>query len=105
MDAQGRILTRDWRKYNGRTDVVFQPKQMSVDEAPGRVSICESAILFSPQCGQTDVAVACPDMVDSAVEPDVYGFMGQRAMGRSPVAGRRQTQVSGISELFCRVTA
>ena len=32
MDAQGRILTRDWRKYNGRTAVVFQPKQMSVDE-------------------------------------------------------------------------
>jgi radical SAM superfamily enzyme YgiQ (UPF0313 family) len=32
LDAQGRILTRDWRKYNGRTDVVFQPHQMSVDE-------------------------------------------------------------------------
>ena len=29
LDAQGRLLTRDWRKYNGRTDVVFQPKQMS----------------------------------------------------------------------------
>jgi hypothetical protein len=25
-------LTRDWRKYNGRTDVVFQPKQMSAGE-------------------------------------------------------------------------
>ncbi len=32
LDAEGRILTRDWRKYNGRADVVFQPKQMSVDE-------------------------------------------------------------------------
>ena len=32
LDAQGRILTRDWRKYNGRTDVVFQPNQMSVEE-------------------------------------------------------------------------
>jgi radical SAM superfamily enzyme YgiQ (UPF0313 family) len=32
LDAQGRILTRDWGKYNGRTDVVFQPSQMSVDE-------------------------------------------------------------------------
>jgi radical SAM superfamily enzyme YgiQ (UPF0313 family) len=32
LDTQGRILTRDWRKYNGRTDVVFQPSQMSVDE-------------------------------------------------------------------------
>jgi len=32
LDAQGRILTRDWRKYNGRTDVVFQPNQLSVQE-------------------------------------------------------------------------
>jgi len=32
LDAQGRILSRDWRKYNGRTDVVFQPNQMSVEE-------------------------------------------------------------------------
>jgi radical SAM superfamily enzyme YgiQ (UPF0313 family) len=32
LDAQGRILTRNWRKYNGRTDVVFQPNRMSVDE-------------------------------------------------------------------------
>jgi radical SAM superfamily enzyme YgiQ (UPF0313 family) len=32
LDAQGRILTRDWRKYNGRTDVVFRPNQMSADE-------------------------------------------------------------------------
>lgn len=32
LDAQGRILTRDWRKYNGRTDVVFQPSQMSAGE-------------------------------------------------------------------------
>jgi radical SAM superfamily enzyme YgiQ (UPF0313 family) len=32
LEAEGRILTRDWRKYNGRADVTFQPKQMSVDE-------------------------------------------------------------------------
>ena len=32
LEAQGRILTRDWRKYDGRTDVVFQPKQMSPAE-------------------------------------------------------------------------
>ena len=32
LDAQERILTRDWRKYNGRTDVVFQPSRMSVQE-------------------------------------------------------------------------
>lgn len=29
LEAEGRILTRDWRKYNARTDVVFQPKRMS----------------------------------------------------------------------------
>ncbi len=32
LDSQGRILTRDWGKYNGRTDVVFQPNQMDVEE-------------------------------------------------------------------------
>jgi radical SAM superfamily enzyme YgiQ (UPF0313 family) len=32
MEADGRILTRDWRKYNSRDDVVYQPKQMSVEE-------------------------------------------------------------------------
>jgi Domain of unknown function (DUF4070) len=26
---EGRILTRDWNKYNSRTDVVFQPRRMS----------------------------------------------------------------------------
>jgi radical SAM superfamily enzyme YgiQ (UPF0313 family) len=30
MDAEGRLLTRDWRKYNSREDVVYQPRQMSV---------------------------------------------------------------------------
>ncbi len=30
FEKEGRILTRDWTKYNGRTDVVFQPRQLSV---------------------------------------------------------------------------
>jgi radical SAM superfamily enzyme YgiQ (UPF0313 family) len=29
LEAEDRILTRDWSKYNGRTDVVFKPKLMS----------------------------------------------------------------------------
>lgn len=29
LEAEGRILTRDWSKYNGRADIVFQPKLMS----------------------------------------------------------------------------
>ena len=29
LDAEGRILTRDWSKYNGRTHVVFKPRLMS----------------------------------------------------------------------------
>ena len=32
MEAEGRILTRDWRKYNSRSDVVYQPKHMSPAE-------------------------------------------------------------------------
>lgn len=32
MEAEGRILTRDWRKYNSRDDVVYRPKLMSAAE-------------------------------------------------------------------------
>jgi radical SAM superfamily enzyme YgiQ (UPF0313 family) len=32
MEAEGRILTRGWRKYNSRDDVVYQPKRMSAAE-------------------------------------------------------------------------
>ena len=32
LEGEGRILTRDWTKYNGRTEVVYQPKQMSAAE-------------------------------------------------------------------------
>ncbi|MGA8877480.1 MAG: hypothetical protein WB555_18225, partial [Candidatus Korobacteraceae bacterium] len=31
-ESEGRILTRDWTKYNGRADVVFRPRHMSADE-------------------------------------------------------------------------
>jgi radical SAM superfamily enzyme YgiQ (UPF0313 family) len=30
--AEGRLLTEDWSKYNSKTAVVFQPKNMAVDE-------------------------------------------------------------------------
>jgi radical SAM superfamily enzyme YgiQ (UPF0313 family) len=32
MEAEGRLFTRDWRKYNSRDDVVYQPRQMSVTD-------------------------------------------------------------------------
>jgi len=32
IDNEGRILTYDWSKYNGRRDVVFKPKNMTCDE-------------------------------------------------------------------------
>ena len=32
LDREGRILTRDWSKYNGKKDVVFQPALMSPRE-------------------------------------------------------------------------
>jgi radical SAM superfamily enzyme YgiQ (UPF0313 family) len=32
LEAEGRILTHDWDQYNSREAVVYQPKQMSVDE-------------------------------------------------------------------------
>jgi radical SAM superfamily enzyme YgiQ (UPF0313 family) len=32
LEAEGRLLTREWSKYNSRSDVVFQPKNMSPTE-------------------------------------------------------------------------
>jgi radical SAM superfamily enzyme YgiQ (UPF0313 family) len=32
LQAEGRILTQDWRRYNSRADVVYQPAQMSPAE-------------------------------------------------------------------------
>ena len=32
LEEDGRILTRDWSKYNARTDVVFRPRQMTPDQ-------------------------------------------------------------------------
>jgi radical SAM superfamily enzyme YgiQ (UPF0313 family) len=32
LEEEGRILTRDWSKYNARTDVVFRPRQMTPDQ-------------------------------------------------------------------------
>jgi radical SAM superfamily enzyme YgiQ (UPF0313 family) len=32
LEEEGRILTHDWSKYNGRSDVVFRPRQMSPEE-------------------------------------------------------------------------
>jgi hypothetical protein len=29
MEAEGRILTRDWRHYNSRDNVVYRPKRMT----------------------------------------------------------------------------
>jgi radical SAM superfamily enzyme YgiQ (UPF0313 family) len=35
LESQGRILTHNWRHYNGRDQVVYQPKHMSVTELLG----------------------------------------------------------------------
>lgn len=32
LEAEGRILSYDWQKYNSRSDVVFRPKNMSSEE-------------------------------------------------------------------------
>lgn len=32
LELEGRILTTDWTRYNGRADVVFEPRRMSREE-------------------------------------------------------------------------
>ena len=56
LEAEGRILTRDWRKYNGRTDVVFQPKRMSAAELLAGYRYANERFYSLPVHGQTAVA-------------------------------------------------
>ena len=46
LEAEGRILTRDWSKYNARTDVVFQPRQMTPETAPGGRRVDDETIFL-----------------------------------------------------------
>jgi len=32
LEAEGRIIDRDWRHYNGKTHVVYQPRRMTADQ-------------------------------------------------------------------------
>ncbi|UCH88455.1 MAG: B12-binding domain-containing radical SAM protein [Thermoplasmata archaeon] len=46
LDAEGRILTKDWSRYTG-LDVVYQPKMMSREELlAGLIEIWEDALSF-----------------------------------------------------------
>jgi len=76
-------LTRDWGKYNGRTDVVFQPNQMSVDELLAGFRYANRRFYSLPSVAKTVVAITRSDMVDPAVEPGVFDLMGRRTVGPS----------------------
>ena len=41
LEAERRILTMDWRKFNGRTDVVFQPEANERSGTPGGIPVCQ----------------------------------------------------------------
>ena len=49
LEAQGRIVTRDWRKYNSRNDVVFLPKLMSAAELSAGFRYANERF-YSPAC-------------------------------------------------------
>ena len=95
LDAQGRILTRDWRKVQRthRRSVSAQANERG--RTSGWISVCKPAFLFSLQYDQTAVAFACPDMVDPALEPGICSLLGQHAMGR--LAKRWGTADVGLS--------
>ena len=71
LEAEGRILTRDWSKYNSRADVVFQPKNMSSEELLAGFQSGGTAVLFAGQHQETPVALARWIVVDAAVEFDL----------------------------------
>ncbi len=69
LEAEGRILTRDWSRYNSRDDVVYQPKQMSTAELRSGFRYANERFYSLPEHGKAAVAIAGAAMVDAAVEP------------------------------------
>ena len=47
LETEGRILTYDWSKYNGRRDVVFKPKNMTCEELLEGFNWVNNQLLFS----------------------------------------------------------
>ena len=68
LEAEGRILTRDWSKYNGRADVVFRPRQMSPEELLAGYRVCEQAILLMEKRMQALVTLSGRAVLDFALE-------------------------------------
>jgi len=85
MEAEGRILTRDWRQYNSRDDVVYQPKQMNVAELVAGFGMRMSAFIRFPVSPN-----GCHghrfNYVDVAAQPGLWISMAKDGKGRHPTS-------------------
>ena len=66
------MLTRDWRKYNGRQDVVFRPRHMSTDTLLEGYRYANRRFYSAASIGQRLFRSPVGAMVDSAIELSVY---------------------------------
>ncbi len=69
LEAEGRILTRDWTRYNGRAEVVFQPRLMSPRDLAGRLSPCQPPLLLHSQHCPPPLPLPGRPLVDPPPEP------------------------------------
>jgi radical SAM superfamily enzyme YgiQ (UPF0313 family) len=79
LEAEGRILTRDWRKYNSRDDVVYQPKRMSVAELSAGFRYANERFYSLPSTAKR----LSRTVVDAAAEPRIWLSMAKEGIGRS----------------------
>ena len=86
LDSQGRILTRDWRKYNGRTDVVFQPQHMSVDELLAGFRYANQRFYSLRSIARRLTHSPGRMVVDPAAEPHLCGSVGRSTMAEVKAA-------------------
>jgi hypothetical protein len=95
MEAEGRILTRDWRKYNSRDDVIYQPKRMSVEELLGGYRYANERFYslrsISKRLSRSPVQLWWTLPLNLA-----YGYQWNRRRSTPPERERRNSSGAGV---------
>ena len=96
MEAEGRILTRDWRKYNSRDDVVYQPQADERGGTVGRLSVCEWRFYSLPSTAKR-LSRSSVQLWWTLPLNLAYGYRWRRASAAFPIPGQSAVPGSELS--------
>ena len=81
LDAEGRILSRDWSRYNGREHVVFQPRHMSPETLLHGFRYANERFYSVQSILPAPVPLPRRLVVDRAAQPGVHAQVEDRRIG------------------------